>query len=578
MRPLNRTNPAALRRLFHVGLVVAALIASACSLGTGSGSDEASDVFRATHGLDTLAAYRAVYRVAFDGQQGGETAQWTETYTLSVLREPAVRALSVEWTGRDESVTADIPVFAADLGNVLYWRVGPSDACLSTYASTEPANPGDLGGQIPELAERLPRVPQWEASGDPEPVNGIQAQRYTFDSVDLGAGGEAEAQGQVWMAGEGGYVARLRLVMQVDPSQVGPDTRGTFTIDYDLGPIDESIDAVLPQDCRLPLPELRHLEAASEVIDVPGYLQFESDVSVEEAAAFYQESITQAGLSLAGEPSISDSRARLSFSAPGQTVELSLDGGTSTTVSLIGHRTASGAAASPTGPAAERTESAPPAMDPGVRVVDALNLLLALDGEPVLPSYHLEVEHQSPAWDGSAVRSASSSLRADVQGTDVHFIDQTTQPNGSTSSTEAYIIDGQEYVVQGGVPVPGFGMASLSWTMWPLDPLSVLQAGASGAVLEGTETIDGRTAEVYAIRGSGMELPSFPGLGSLGIPVTRAQGRVWVDQATGALLRVIADYQADVKDDAGAVVGQGSGHLELTVSEVGAASVSLPGQ
>jgi hypothetical protein len=422
-------------------------------------------------------------------------------------------------------------------------------------------------------------VSAWEPAGEPELVGGILAQPYTFDEEGMGAAGETEAQEQAWLATEGDYVAQFHLVLQVEPSASGLNAEGTYTIDYGAAPIEASIDAVLPSDCRLPLPEMQHLGPASDMINLPGYLEFVVQATVSEAVAYYQQVIDQSGWALVGEPEIGETRAWLTFAAPGQSVDLNIDGGDSTTVSLIGHRSAGGTGApsegGQTGGGAEPT-AVPSTVDPAVRVLDAFNLLVDTDGEPVLASYHLEVEHQAPVWAGTAVGSVSSTLIADVQGADVHFTDQTSGGDGSSSTTEVYIIDDQEYVMQGGVPVQGFGMAALTWAMWPLDPLSILSAGATGATLEGTETIEGRPAEVYSIGGSGMPLPSIGGIGSLGIPVTAAEGTVWVDQATGVLVGAVIDYESDVKDDGGTVRGQGAGHLEIHVTGIDATSVALP--
>jgi hypothetical protein len=87
------------------------------------------------------------------------------------------------------------------------------------------------------------------------------------------------------------------------------------------------------------------------------------------------------------------------------------------------------------------------------------------------------------------------------------------------------------------------------------------------------ETLDGRPAEIYAIDSSGLSVPGVPG--NL-LPITSVTGNVWVDQATGALLKAMLDYQADVGDNSGTLKGSGAGHLEITVTQVGNVTVALP--
>jgi hypothetical protein len=67
----------------------------------------------------------------------------------------------------------------------------------------------------------------------------------------------------------------------------------------------------------------------------------------------------------------------------------------------------------------------------------------------------------------------------------------------------------------------------------------------------------------------------MPGIGP---QVTSVSGKVWVDQQTGTLIKALLDYKAEVSDSGGNPQGTGSGHLEIIVTQVGKATVSVPGQ
>jgi hypothetical protein len=187
----------------------------------------------------------------------------------------------------------------------------------------------------------------------------------------------------------------------------------------------------------------------------------------------------------------------------------------------------------------------------------------------------LEVRHQAPVWTGSAIGQQQHTLEADIEGENIHFTDQVISAGGSLSTEEAYLIGKQEYLVENGAVRPGIGMARLTWAMWPLDPTAILGAGVSGATLTGTETLDGRIAEVYTVEGTGTG-QAGGGMG-LALPVASATGQVWVDQQTGALLKAVLDYEADVMDADGQSQGSGSGHLEIEITRVGQVAVTLPG-
>ena len=194
----------------------------------------------------------------------------------------------------------------------------------------------------------------------------------------------------------------------------------------------------------------------------------------------------------------------------------------------------------------------------------------------MLPSYHLESTQDRPVWSGEKIDQSQESMTADVQGKNIHFIDRSTDPGKPAKVSEAYLLGEQEYDVrEGQLQPPGPGLASLAWTMWPLDPIVVISTGSIGAKTAGTEELDGRSAEVYELSGTGS---SLGGLGGIGLPVTTVTGKVWVDGQTGALLKADLEYQAEVRDTGGIVQGNGSGRLKIDVTRIGIVTVTLPNQ
>lgn len=213
------------------------------------------------------------------------------------------------------------------------------------------------------------------------------------------------------------------------------------------------------------------------------------------------------------------------------------------------------------------------AQNPGVRVALAFSILFDMvPDQPGPPSYHLEVAHQSPKWDGSQIAERQDEMSADVEGGNVHYTRRITPPGGSTTTSETYLMGDQEYAVVGGLVQPPTD-DSLTWMLWSTNLGLILSSTSSGATAAGTETLDGRSAEIYAIDSSGL---SIPGVGGNLLPITSLTGKVWVDQATGALLKAVLDYQADVRENSGTFKGSGAGHLEITVTQIGNVPVALP--
>ncbi len=238
--------------------------------------------------------------------------------------------------------------------------------------------------------------------------------------------------------------------------------------------------------------------------------------------------------------------------------------------------------ATPGTPAAGQGEGTPVAPlpstgDAGVRVTDSLNILLGdQSGGQALPSFHLEAKSLSPVMSSGKAAQSEETISADVQGANIHFTYTTTQPGGQPQVTEAYIIGEKNYVVKDGKVSPDLGLTSVTWSTWPINAELVLGLGSLKTTSTGTETVEGRPAEVYTLGGSTANDPTGM-LAAMGMPITDLKGQVWVDQATGALLKAVIDYSAEVKDSSGNKA-TGPGHLEVTVSQVGQVTVKDPGQ
>ena len=225
----------------------------------------------------------------------------------------------------------------------------------------------------------------------------------------------------------------------------------------------------------------------------------------------------------------------------------------------------------------EGTPAAPSSADAGIRVTDSLNILLGQQsGAETLPSYHLEAKSLSPVMSSGKVAQSEETISADVQGANIHFTHTTTPPGGQPTSTEAYIIGEKNYVVKDGKVSSDLGLTAVTWSTWPINAELVLGLGSLKTTPAGNETLEGRPAEVYTLGGSTANDPTGM-LAAVGMPVTDLKGQVWVDQATGALLKAVLDYTGQVTDSSGNKT-TGPGHLEITVTQVGQVTVKDPGQ
>lgn len=240
-------------------------------------------------------------------------------------------------------------------------------------------------------------------------------------------------------------------------------------------------------------------------------------------------------------------------------------------------------------PAPKSSESAPASpppkaeANPQKRIGDSSSLLFT-SKPPVLGSYHLEMAGSGPVWSSktNAASTESFTVKADVQGDNIHLVKTTTEGDAAPVTLDAYIMQGglgnsdgggKEFQVTDGVLKPGFGM-EIAWVSLPLELLGATAIGGAGATAQGQESVNGRTADKFDINSD--KVPAGV-MAILGSNIDKLRGTVWVDQQTGALLKLNADYELSVsKMGSQEVAGKGPRHVELVVSNVGSTTVTLP--
>ncbi|MDP2855654.1 MAG: hypothetical protein Q8N90_00845, partial [bacterium] len=239
-------------------------------------------------------------------------------------------------------------------------------------------------------------------------------------------------------------------------------------------------------------------------------------------------------------------------------------------------------------PAPTAAPAAPSNKDAQTRISDSASRLL-LDDSPAFKSFHIEASGTDPSWDQQAKKVANQgfTLKADKSGADLYLV-YTTDKSGdkAATKTEGYSINGglggkdgtgKEYVLEAGKLNESLGAISMTWVFFPLRVLLPLAIASMGSSAQGTESLDGRQAEKFAVDTANAPAGTLGALGAF-LSVTSAKGTVWIDKETGALLKCNLDYSQDFVDPPGSqtVVGKGNGHIELNVTKVNNTTVTLP--
>ncbi|OGN75702.1 MAG: hypothetical protein A2X25_02730 [Chloroflexi bacterium GWB2_49_20] len=571
----------ALHRLFSIFCLLA-LATWACSLtasGTSSNPNSTSesrgtgsfDLSDAGMGLDTLDAYHATLKTSFTGTVSGVEISWNKIYTLSVSNARQARLLSIS----DNDTSSDTSLNGLTIGQMdglVYTRLEAADPCSAEFLTT------DNSPEVIELAQMLPTVSGAEVVSANETLVDMAVTHYRFDERAVDMAGLGVAQGEMWVANDGGFVVKYSLQIQSNQGIYDSDQTGTMTWDYQLDGMEQPFDIALPQDCPAGMSDVPIPNEAGNVKKVPGYLSYTTDQSVAESADYYQKNLPTAGFQLEGTPLINDNESYLEYVNSSRILTILIKPGTQTSVHLMMEFGSSRAVAIPN---ATLEPTAAAAGDLIRRISNALMLVLGDNTNPsVFPSYHLELTGTIPAFDFSSgsILLNSEQISADVQGTNIHLVETNTPQGGLPSITEGYLIDETNYLVTDGIAQEDIFGIQMVWLSWPLDVMAPLGMAGMGPEAQGSEVIAGRPADKYAIdtaKADPASLEMFKGMMPMNPEISEAHGTIWLDHETSAMLKLVIDYTGAFKDASGNAVGSAPGHIEITVSQIGQVTVSL---
>jgi hypothetical protein len=251
----------------------------------GPGSFDLPDTLA---GLDGLSTYKATLTVSFDGTKDGQPHQWSSTYEALYTKEPLARKVTIQQTGDTSEEEPELPALIASKDGAAY-EIGKDGSCTASVFDSQ--NP--LMGLL-DPAGLLTVVFGAEEVGQ-ETVNGAAAAHYTFDERALMQNGRNKSTGEMWVASEGGYIVRYLVITEGNADYFGGDMEGTLTRDYQLTDVNQLLTLELPADCPPGLVNAPLLSDASNVVNLPGLLTYDTGTGVLEARAFYERELSKLG-------------------------------------------------------------------------------------------------------------------------------------------------------------------------------------------------------------------------------------------------------------------------------------------
>ncbi|MFP4343931.1 MAG: hypothetical protein ACLFU8_04465 [Anaerolineales bacterium] len=233
--------------------------------------------------LDLLDRYQAELLTHFRGEQDGQSIE-RSTHLALTYAGPDAQVTRLEGSATDEP-----PLFllAGQVAGTHFVQSAGDAPCTSLVDEQDPETP-----TFGDPWRELPAVYGAEPVGS-ETVNDFETEHYTFDQRAIRWAAGSTAQGELWVAKEGGFLVRYRLVMQAPPGVLSA-TGGEQTWEFDLTPLPEDAQ-LLPEGCAPVLTDFALLPDAAATLRLPGYLSYRTGSEAAAAIEFYRQELAAAG-------------------------------------------------------------------------------------------------------------------------------------------------------------------------------------------------------------------------------------------------------------------------------------------
>ncbi len=228
-------------------------------------------------GLEKLEGYSASLTISFKGTQDGNPVDFTQVYTRQVSRHPGANLSIVVISG----TITPTQVLAADVEGNEYFQMTKGGPC-----TVRPANTAGQNVAMLEPAALLQAVNGAQAAGE-ETIGQIQASAAKFDEHAIGLSGRATAEGELWTAKEGGWLAKYSLTVAGGEDYFGKGMSGQETWQYILTDVNAPPHIQVPAGCPALLTGLPVLQNAAQLQRLPSYISYQTTSSLAEATDFY---------------------------------------------------------------------------------------------------------------------------------------------------------------------------------------------------------------------------------------------------------------------------------------------------
>ncbi len=273
--------------------------------------------------LSTFNSYRANISISFEGEdRDGNPSSGSIMMLTEYIKDPKATHTLMKMEGTtagEDDGSVQMEIYVVDGMSYTYmeefgWMSMPADDSMNEGFLTYDDLMSDF--DLPKNAKR---------SLLPQDVNGISTWHYTFDKEDITKEmidvTIEDANGEVWVARDGGYPVKMEIEIKGKDISNDPDTgfaNGLMKISYELKDVNQNFTIEVPEEAlagsnnidapmgggndgnetggagvdvlKLPLPDDAEVQ-----FSMAGMLNYATSSSVENVADFYKEKLAAAG-------------------------------------------------------------------------------------------------------------------------------------------------------------------------------------------------------------------------------------------------------------------------------------------
>jgi hypothetical protein len=289
------------------------------------------DLQTSVSGLEDLNSYRVAFRFDWNGTKDGQPVTGFMEMSSAYVREPPAQELYFEGEGFEAGEDQGLGKIAfVQVGDTAWFYEGESDTWMQVPAGSLDFSEG-LFFQPEDLLQDFD-VSKGRRSLLPQEVNGVQCHKYTFnekdfDLSDLAEGDEVDrAEGEVYVAVDGGYV--VRLVVDADFRYTDPEEvfdEGNIKMTFDISDINQPITIEPPAEAEVQAggrEDIPMLPDASVEFASAEFISYRTASSVADATQFYEDEMPKNGWTAAEDNMTFDDGAFLNYNKGDETASV----------------------------------------------------------------------------------------------------------------------------------------------------------------------------------------------------------------------------------------------------------------